>query len=149
MGFARFNVVYLNGLIYVLYAKKNIADPTNDLSGPGNGYINVFNTAGTWIRRFYSEGVLNSPWALTLAPTIICAEPGSIMVGNFGDGRINIFSASGTFLFTLRDCNHRDIVIDGLWGLTTNTQALSPIYFASGPNAETNGLVGKLIKNCN
>ena len=73
-----------------------------------------------------------------------------ILVGNFGDGRINVFSLGGQFLGQLQSHN-QTIIIDGLWGLSfapTTATAIDPmrLYFTAGPKDETDGLFGYLIK---
>ena len=144
LGFAPFNVAVINGLVYVLYARKNPADPSEDLPGPGNGFINIFTPTGNFVRRFASGGVLNSPWGITLAPNFSGLNPTDILVGNFGDGTINVFNFAGTFVSKLQDCSGSPIIIPGLWGLTTSPLNASSIYFAAGPLDETAGLVGVL-----
>ena len=44
---------------------------------------------GDLLERLASRGRLDSPWAVTLAPSTFGAAGGDILVGNFGDGRIN------------------------------------------------------------
>jgi hypothetical protein len=74
-----------------------------------------------------------------------------ILVGNFGDGKINVYSIGGQFLGQLQSHNHT-IVIEKLWALSfapcdaTNTDQ-SRLYFTAGPNDENDGLFGYLIRN--
>jgi hypothetical protein len=74
-----------------------------------------------------------------------------ILVGNFGDGRINVYSMDGQFQGQLQSHNHT-IVIEKLWALgfapvtATNTDQ-TRLYFTAGPNDENDGLFGYLIKN--
>jgi len=140
--FAPFNVVYIKPFIYVLYAKKDPTDPGYDLAGIGNGYINKFRPDGTLVRRFACQGPLNSPWAMILAPDFLNFPCGSFLVGNFGDGKIHVYDSIGNFIFTLKSCD--GTVINGLWGLTRGPICTDTIYFASGPDGENNGLVGRL-----
>src|SRR5207237_7937276 len=77
---------------------------------------------------------------------------GALLVGNFGDGTINAFNATtGAFLGTLSTPAGSAIVIDGLWGIMFGNGAtggdVNALYFASGPNDEANGLLGKLTFN--
>jgi len=146
-GFAPFNIVFISGLLYVLYAKQDGAKH-DDVAGPGNGFINIFNTNGVLLKRFASQGPLNSPWGMIPAPCSCEFPQGSFLVGNFGDGFINVFSSFGAWLGRVKDINGFDINIPGLWGLASNPAFSTPniVYFASGPNAEANGLVGSLTK---
>ena len=73
-----------------------------------------------------------------------------ILVGNFGDGRINAFNANGDFLGQLRS-HGNPIVIDGLWALmfppTTSTIDPGRLYFSAGPDDEEDGLFGYIKKS--
>ncbi|HEY0580020.1 MAG TPA: TIGR03118 family protein, partial [Candidatus Nitrosocosmicus sp.] len=73
----------------------------------------------------------------------------SILVGNFGDGRINAFTTSGKFLGQLRGAHHHILSIDGLWAImfppATSTIDQKRLYFNAGPNDETHGLFGYLL----
>jgi len=139
-GYAPFNIAYINGHIYVLYALHNPLSPGDDLPGVGHGYINVFTLEGDFVKRFHTGVPLNSPWG-------IIETKERIIVGNFGDGHINTFDHHGKFTGELTDCHRNPLVIDGLWGLTVDHHH-NTIYFASGPNDEENGLVGKLNLCC-
>ena len=146
-GFAPFNIVLLNNKLYVLYAKQD-TNAEFDVSGPGNGYVSIFNTSGMFIQRFISAGYLNSPWALIPAPLSQKFPTGSVLIGNFGNGTITAYDACGTFLGRLQDNNCVDIIIDGLWGLVVYNTCVNSIFFASGPNIETNGLIGAITPKC-
>jgi uncharacterized protein (TIGR03118 family) len=71
-----------------------------------------------------------------------------ILVGNFGDGRINVYTLDGNFLGLLATNNHL-LVIDGLWALSfpPSTSSIDPgrLYFTAGPNGGKDGLFGYLI----
>ena len=135
-GFAPFNIQNLGGLLYVTYAKQD-ADAHDDVSGPGNGFINVYTQGGDFIKRFATQGVLNSPWGLAVAPKSFGALGGSLLVGNFGDGWINAFDpVTGASLAPVSDSVGQPVEIPGLWGLifgngskggNTNT-----LYFTAG-----------------
>jgi len=143
-GYAPFNIYHVGGQLYVTYALQKPPADMDDLPGLGHGFINIFLPNGNFVRRFASNGFLNSPWGILQAPRSLNLPPGSFLVGNFGDGYINIFDRSGIFLGRLRDCRDYDVNIPGLWGLVGNPH----IYFASGPDAENNGLFGKINICC-
>jgi len=145
-GFAPFGIANVNGLLYVTYAKQHGPDNEDDEAGVGNGYVDVFSPDGTLVSRFASNGKLNSPWAIAMSPNGFSGFSGAVLVGNFGDGRILAFNAStGAFIDYLRDANSNIITIDGLWALTFGPASGSTtMYFAAGPNDETNGLVGTI-----
>jgi uncharacterized protein (TIGR03118 family) len=116
---------------------------------PGLGYVNIFDTDGVFIRRLISEGELNAPWGLALAPEEFGPFSRKLLVGNFGDGKINAYKLStGEFVGTLQDATSADIVIDGLWALVfgngAHNQPRNTLFFTAGPNGEDNGLYGKI-----
>jgi hypothetical protein len=74
-----------------------------------------------------------------------------VLIGNFGDGRINVFSPAGQFLGQLQSHN-KPIVIDGLCALSfapSTATSIDPgrLYFTAGPAMEKDGVFGYLIKN--
>jgi uncharacterized protein (TIGR03118 family) len=146
-GYAPFGIQNINGNLFVTYAKQNTAKH-DDVAGKGNGFVDVFDTDGHLLRRFASRGALNSPWGVARASFDFGQFSGDILVGNFGDGRINAFDSDGNFLGQLRDTNGKPISIDGLWTLTLGGGAKSSqdtMYFTAGPNGETDGLFGTII----
>lgn len=148
-GYGPFNVANIDGKIYVLYAKKGVDE---EEPGPGFGYVSVFNTDGTFIKRFASQGTLNAPWGIAKAHEGFGDFKNAIMIGNFGDGKISGFSEDGTFIDLLRDKDENPIVIEGLWGLMfTDGSALPSIdpnllWFAAGPDDEAHGTFGYIQK---
>ena len=147
-GFAPFGIHNIGGNLYVTFAKQDAAKQDDD-AGPGNGFVDVFSPNGNLLQRLASQGRLNSPWAVTLAPPTFGAFGGDILVGNFGNGRINAFNpATGQFLGQLR--NHGGpITISGLWGLRFPAGSLNvtpnALYFTAGPNHEADGLLGDIV----
>jgi uncharacterized protein (TIGR03118 family) len=146
-GFAPFNIEVVGGNLYVEYAK--VGPTGDDEAGPGNGFVAVFDTNGNFIRRLISNGPLNSPWGITLAPAGFGEFANDLLVGNFGDGRINVFDPiTGLFLDTLRDSLGNPIVNEGLWALKVRTGGTnvntSAVYFTAGLNDEHDGLFGAI-----
>src|SRR5436309_4521969 len=147
-GFAPFGIANLGGQIYVTYAKQD-ATLHDDVAGPANGFVDVFDTNGNLVRRAATRGRLNSPWGVAIAPAGFGRFSGDLLVGNFGDGRINVIDpVTGEFLDQLRDANNRAITIDGLWGLIVGNGGFggdpAQVYFPAGPDDETHGLFGSL-----
>ncbi len=148
-GYAPFNISKLGNTIYVTYALQNGKD---DVAGPGHGFVAAFDQNGVFLGRIGTMGTLNSPWGLAIAPSGFGSLAGDLLVGNFGDGRINVFSAdpnSPTFLGQLTDAKTGNpLSIDGLWGLIpgngTGAGNLHDIYFTAGPNGESGGVLGVL-----
>lgn len=145
-GFGPFNIQNIGGMLYVTYAKLAGPDNINDSPAAGNGYVDIFKPDGTLVKRFASQGSLNSPWGIADAPAGFAAETETILVGNFGDGRINVFDTNGNYKGQLQ-ANGKPLTIDGLWALDfvkPNPAAGSSLYFTAGPAGETHGLFGFL-----
>ncbi|WP_165250436.1 TIGR03118 family protein [Paludisphaera soli] len=145
-GYAPFGIQRLGDTIYVTYALQDAAKE-DDVAGAGHGFVTAFDLQGNFLNRIGSAGMLDSPWGLAIAPSTFGSFAGDLLVGNFGDGRINVFDPTGGgFLGQLGDSSGRPLVIDGLWGLMVGNGGLagSPdkLYFAAGPNGEAHGLFG-------
>ncbi len=149
-GYAPFNVQELAGQLYVTYAKQD-ATQHDDVAGQGHGFVDVFTNDGALVRRLVTRGQLNSPWGLALAPADFGQFSGDLLVGNFGDGHINVYDPNnGARLGELRQANGQPIVIDGLWGLrfgNGNAAKTNELLFSAGPDDESNGLLGKIVAN--
>jgi uncharacterized protein (TIGR03118 family) len=145
-GYAPFNIANIDGDLFVTYAKQN-AEKHDDVAGAGHGFVDVFDTDGHLIRRFESRGRLNSPWGIARASFAFGPFSGKILIGNFGDGRINVFNNDGRLVDQLEDVHGRPLVIEGLWTLTLGggrNSSPDTLYFSAGPNDETNGLFGTI-----
>ena len=167
-GFANFNIQSVGSWLVVTYAKVG-ANGRQEV-GAGKGFVDIFNTDGTLVKRFASRGVLNSPWGVTMAPAAFLqqqdmtkgsAESGAgsgkvdltqpvILLGNFGDGHINVFTLDGFFLGQLQSHN-QVITINGLWALgfaptTATSISQNWLFFTAGPDMEADGVFGYLTK---
>ena len=224
-GYSPFNIQAVGSWLYVTYAK--VGPDGREAVGAGMGYVDIFNTDGSFVKRFASNGTLNAPWGVTMTPAgflhssdVVKTQttdngggsghgspggpggggngggnsgpgnggggdngggdngggggsyyggnnnsgPGNnngnqgnnddmgpvILVGNFGDGRINVFTTDGVYLGQLQS-KSKTIVISGLWAIgfaPTTATAINPmrLYFTAGPAKETDGLFGYLLK---
>ncbi len=158
-GFAPFGIQNIGGTIYVTYALQD-EDQKDDVAGPGNGFVDAYDTFGNFIRRVASDGELNSPWGLALAPEDFGRFSGDLLVGNFGDGRIHVFdptqlTATGEFeaVGLMHSASGRPVQIDGLWALQFGHGATASsangltntLFFTAGPGGEEHGLFGSLV----
>ena len=172
--YSPYNIQAVGDWLFVMYAQLDNTGPNpGHVAGAGKGFVSVFNTDGSFVRRFASRGALNIPWGVTMAPGSFLEEKdmnietkgyggGSgnngnhdpkdpvILVGNFGDGHINVFSQDGRFLGQLQS-HSRTIAIEGLWALSfapSTATSIDPsrLYFTAGPDHEADGLFGYLIK---
>jgi len=136
--FAPFGIRNFNGQIYVTYAKQG-PGKKDDEAGPGNGFINVFDTSGTFVTRLVSNGDLNSPWGLAII------EGDELWVGNFGDGKINNYDpTTGASLGTIHRADGTPLQFDGLWDMLPLG---SGVYFTAGIGDEEHGLFGLITED--
>jgi len=147
-GFAPFGIQAIGGDIYVTYAKQD-ASMTDEVVGAGLGYVDVYTPKGKLIRRVASRGSLNAPWGIALAPARFGFFSNALLIGNFGDGRINAYEPVFSFpMGPLRDRHFHPIEIEGLWGIAFGNgfadQPVNTLFFASGPDDEEHGLYGRL-----
>jgi uncharacterized protein (TIGR03118 family) len=148
MGFAPFGIQNIGGNLFVTFAKQD-GPKHDDVAAPGNGFIDVFKPDGTMLKRLVSNGPLNSPWGLALAPAGLGSFAGDLLVGNFGDGAINAFDPNtGNSVGPLKDTAGNPVVIDGLWALAFGGGGAAgdpnTLFFTAGPGGEMHGLFGSL-----
>jgi uncharacterized protein (TIGR03118 family) len=146
-GFAPFGIQLVGSQVFVTYALQDTAkhDP---ISAPGNGFVSIFNTDGTFVKRFASNGTLNSPWGVVMTPAAFGAFSNDILIGNFGDGTINAFNpTSGAFLGQINGNGGTPLTNSGLWALvfgSGGTGNPDTLYFTAGLAGETHGLFGSI-----
>jgi uncharacterized protein (TIGR03118 family) len=147
-GYGPFGIAEIMGNLYVTFAKQD-ATLHDDTAGPGHGFVDVFTNTGAFVRRLVTRGALNSPWGLALAPRSFGRFGGDLLVGNFGNGIINVYNpTNGAFLGRLSQRNGLPIQIDGLWGLmfgNGNAAGTNQLIFSAGPSKESHGLLGKIV----
>jgi len=148
--FAPFNVQNLGGNLYVAYAK---VDPRtfDSVDGPGLGFVDEFSPDGKLLARVAARQSLNSPWGLAMAPASWGNLAGALLIGNFGDGRINVVLPNGHGIAgLLRDSvTDQPLKIPGLWALQAGNPAAAgadSLWFSAGIDNENHGLLGVLSK---
>ena len=144
-GFKPFNIQALGGELYVSYAARPVlppwgsgGDPLVPIPGPSGGVVDVFDDNGNFTRRIASGSPLDVPWGMALAPPSFGQFAGDLLVGNHGDGKINVFDpATGKSLGALGGADGNPFVVRGLWGLSfgngDNAGDTGALYFAAGP----------------
>ncbi len=135
--------------IYVTYAQQVAPDNRVNAAGAGLGFVSLYDTNGTLIKHLISNGTLNAPWGLALAPADFGTFGNALLVGNAGDGKINAYDANaGTLLGTLSDAGNAPLVASGLFGIAFGNdganQPHNTLFFAAGPNAGANGGYGRI-----
>jgi len=146
-GYAPFGIKNLGGKLYVTFALQGVGG--DEAHGAGLGYVDVFDTNGNFISRVAGGGVLDAPWGLAIAPTNFDAYSNDLLIGNFGDGRINAYDPSTyNFMGQLLDQQGNPISIDGLWDLGVGNGASggssNGLFFTAGLDDESHGLFGEL-----
>ena len=145
-GFAPFGIQEIGGFVVVSYAKQD-ADREDDVKGPGLGFVDVYTPTGSLVKRLISDGELNAPWGLVLAPSDFGKFSGDLLVGNFGDGRINAYNPHTGDLLGQLQTKFGPITIDGLWGLRFGngvTGTPRTLLFSAGIVDEAHGLLGEI-----
>jgi uncharacterized protein (TIGR03118 family) len=147
-GYCPFGIQAIGDSIFVTYAKRG--DDGDDEAGVGHGFVREFDQFGQIVSRVGSRGTLNSPWGMAMAPDGFGKFGGCLLVGNFGDGKINAFCQNNGGWHPsgrLKEGVHL-LQIDGLWGLGFGNDGLagpsSILYFAAGPDDEANGYYGSI-----
>jgi uncharacterized protein (TIGR03118 family) len=146
-GYAPFNVQNLGGSLYVSYAVQDAAKH-DEVAGASLGLVDRYDLQGHLIGRVATGGTLDAPWGLAIAPASFGTWAGALLVGNFGDGRINAYGADDSFLGQVLGADGRPLTIDGLWALAPgnggSAGSTQLLYFTAGPDDESHGLLGVL-----
>jgi uncharacterized protein (TIGR03118 family) len=150
-GFVPFGIVALKNQLYVTYAMQDGA-MHDEVTGAALGYVDIFDFSGNLVSRFASAGALNAPWGIALAPAGFGSLEGDVLIGNFGDGKINIFEPNGSSLATsmgaLTDSNGQTLAFPGLWSLVfgdgDSDKPLTTLFYTAGFADQTDGVLGSI-----
>lgn len=154
-GFAPFGIQNINQKLYVTFAMQN-AKKHDDVAAPHSGFIDALDLVHDGnngdLDRFASGGVLNSPWGVALAPADFGQFSRHLLIGNFGDGRINAFDVqSGESDGPLKDFHDLPITVNGLWALKFGgggpqniNGSTNSLFFTAGIGDESHGLFGAI-----
>jgi uncharacterized protein (TIGR03118 family) len=149
-GFAPFGIQLVGNHLIVTYAKQNAAKH-DDVAGPGNGYVDVWDTSGNLIGRLPHLIQMNSPWGIALAPANFGAFSSDLLIGNFGSGSIMVFNPNPPFNFIglMQDEAKLQLRIDKLWAIEFgNGHSAGPtntLFFTAGTFDETYGIFGNIL----
>jgi uncharacterized protein (TIGR03118 family) len=143
-GDVPFNVQTIGSNLFVTYAHL----------GPGGspmpgGVVDEYNANGNFIGRIATNGPLEAPWGVVIAPAGFGAFGNDLLIGNFGDGEIDAYDpTTDAFLGTLDGPNGQPLVNDFLWALETRTGGAGDntdaVYFTAGINGQADGLFGEI-----
>ena len=148
-GFAPFGIAALNGNLYVTFAKQDAA-MHDEITGAGLGYVDIFDFSGNLVSQFASAGPLNAPWGISIAPAGFGSLQGDVLIGNFGDGMINIFTPNGSALANaegpLMSSAGQPFVFPGLWSLVfgngDSDKPVTTLFYTAGFANQTDGVFG-------
>ena len=153
-GYAPFGIHTIGNNVYVAYAQ--VGANGFESVGAGLGVVDQFDLNGNLLVEAVVGGNLNAPWGMALAPAGFGTFGGDLLVGNFGDGVINVYDpASFALKGQITDASGAPIANPGLWEIvfgagttTTGTVATAgdpnTLYFAAGINNEKGGLFGAI-----
>ena len=169
-GYAPYAIHIISNQVYVTYMLRSTSSYSETL-GPNTGFISVFDVNGNFLKRAITGGNLNAPWGMALAPTGFGIYGGDLLVGNLGDGLINVYDPNSyAYLGQITDATGAPILSNypgagesssyvGLWEIvfgngvvngtpsTTNAGDPNTLYFTAGLDAETHGVFGSISQN--
>jgi uncharacterized protein (TIGR03118 family) len=169
-GYAPYAIHVISNQVYVTYMLRSTSTYSETL-GPNTGFISVFDVNGNFIKRAITGGNLNAPWGMALAPSGFGIYGGDLLVGNLGDGLINVYDPNTyAYLGQITDATGSPILSKypgagvsssyvGLWEVvfgngvvngspsTTNAGDPNTLYFTAGLDAETHGVFGSISQN--
>jgi uncharacterized protein (TIGR03118 family) len=150
-AYAPFGIAVIDDLVYVAYAQRLLSSAHDPVAGPGLGLIDVFTPGGDFITRLVtSGGALNAPWGMVRAPADGALPfAGALLVGNTGDGRINVFDPqTGSLLGSLINERGAVLVVPNLHGLAFGndyaSQPRTTLFFTAGADGGARGWYGRL-----
>jgi uncharacterized protein (TIGR03118 family) len=150
-GFSPFGIAPVNGQLFVTYAMQDAAKH-DEVAGTGLGYVDIFDFSGNFVSRFASAGALNAPWGIAVAPSGFASPAGDVLIGNFGDGTINVFAPHGNSLATsigpMMGTNGQPLAIPGMWsvifGNGDSDKPATTLFYTAGFASQTDGVFGSI-----
>ena len=158
-GYSPFGIHVIGSQVYVAYALRTTAAPFRTVDARGNGAVSIFDVNGNFVARAVTGGNLNSPWGVAIAPANFGIYSNDLMVGNFGDGLINVYDPKTfAYLGQMMDTTGKSLTYASLWELLPGGTAVqgttavsggdtSTVYFTAGLTGETHGLLGAIAKD--
>jgi uncharacterized protein (TIGR03118 family) len=137
-GLKVYNVQNINGKLYVTFSDGI----------PGTkGAVDIFTTAGKFVKTITKSKALVGPWGVAMAPKNFGPASNQLLIGNVGNGWINAFNPKTKTLTPLKNAAGKPIKIDQLWALAFGQGGgmngnPNQLFFTAGPNGYANGLFG-------
>jgi uncharacterized protein (TIGR03118 family) len=148
-GYAPFNIQLIGtNRLVVTYAKQNSAK-NFVVPGPGNGYVDIYDTQGNLQLRLVHNLYSNAPWGVAVAPASFSGFANDLLIGQFGSGAISAYNPStGVWIGNMFDVNNLPVKIDGLWALTFGNGGsggpTGTLFFTAGPYFGAHGYFGSI-----
>jgi uncharacterized protein (TIGR03118 family) len=149
--FSPFGIQTIGNRVFVTYAAQQPGSD-DEAHGQGLGFVDAYDLDGKFLGRVAQHGQLNAPWGLAQAPASFGRFGGDLLVGNFGDGRINAYAEMSNGHFehrgTIHAAAHGKLSIDGLWALEFGNSGSNgdpqTLFFTAGIQDEAHGLFGTI-----
>jgi len=162
-GYSPFSVHVVGNQVFVAYALRSTTT-TNGVTdfkqtvGAGDGILDVFDLNGNFVATAVSGGNLNAPWGVAMAPSTFGVFGGDLLVGNFGDGIINVYNPNTyAFLGQIIDSTGKPVANPSLWEIIFGTSNATPpgtgdpntLFFTSGLTGASHGLFATITTTNN
>jgi uncharacterized protein (TIGR03118 family) len=130
--YAPFGIAAFGDRIYVTYGYRA---PVNGNDAPTGGYVDEFDLNGRLLARVGRSAQLSEPWGVALAPRGFGELGGTLLVANFGNGRINAYVRTDS---GWRFAGRLGVKVPGVWGIAFGRGGMSgprtALFYAAGPH---------------
>ena len=138
LGYKPYGVREINNKIYITY--------TNKIIGIGNGYVDSYDPKCKTLERIINRQTLNIPYSI-VARNYECKSHEEydrdieLMIGNYGNGTISIFTDSGRYINQLSNKDGGIITNDGIMGMYLWEDTL---YYVAANDGGKIGSLGRI-----
>jgi uncharacterized protein (TIGR03118 family) len=153
-GYSPFSVHVIGNQVFVAYALRSTTTANGVTNfkqtvGAGDGILDVFDLNGNFVATAVNGGNLNAPWGVAVAPGTFGVFSGDLLVGNFGDGIINVYNPTTyAFVGQIIDSTGKAVANPSLWEIAFGTSNATPpgtgdpstLFFTSGLTGAAHGL---------
>jgi uncharacterized protein (TIGR03118 family) len=157
-NYSPFSVHVIGDQVFVAYALRSTTT-TNGVTEfkqtvqAGAGILDVYDLNGNFVATAVNGGNLNAPWGVAVAPSGFGVFGGDLLVGNFGDGIINVYNPTTyAFLGQITDSTGKAVANLDLWEIVFGQSNATPagagdpntLFFTAGLTGAAHGLVGSI-----
>jgi uncharacterized protein (TIGR03118 family) len=162
-NYSPFSIHVIGDQVFVAYALRatinsNGVTDFKQTVGAGDGILDVYDLNGNFVATAVNGGNLNAPWGVAIAPSGFGVFGGDLLVGNFGDGIINVYNPTTyAFLGQIVDSTGKAVAFPSLWEIVFGQSNATPagagdpntLFFASGLTSASHGLFGTIANAAN